>query len=378
MHKKQKTFLILLTAMNLRLPITAIAPLFGDIQKTLNVNSTVTALLVTIPLFCFSIGAVIAPRLNNIFGIRPLLIFTNGLLLLANILRPINTVTLLLSTFLIGSSIALLNILIPIMVSQTTTELPETTRLTSYYSVTMNSISAIATAIAIPLANIFGWNNILRGFAIPALFAFMISLLPTPFTKPKKDSTTQGLLDTLFYDKIAQRLIIFMGLQSLIFYSLISWLPTIYQSFGASAGKSGILLSIFQFIGIPAAIVLNYFTDTKKILLVLGTGYLIGITTLFWSGIGLWISAIILGFTTSLIFSVALNMIATSSNRPIQIANRSALAQSIGYLLAAIGPVFFGRLHDNFHSWLIILIILAFLMILTILTGIRVTENIKS
>lgn len=55
MHKKQKTFLILLTAMNLRLPITAIAPLFGDIQKTLNVNSTVTALLVTIPLFCFSI-----------------------------------------------------------------------------------------------------------------------------------------------------------------------------------------------------------------------------------------------------------------------------------------------------------------------------------
>ncbi|PMD68784.1 MFS transporter [Companilactobacillus nuruki] len=361
MHKKQKTFLILLTAMNLRLPITAIAPLFGDIQKTLNVNSTVTALLVTIPLFCFSIGAVIAPRLNNIFGIRPLLIFTNGLLLLANILRPITTVTLLLSTFLIGSSIALLNILIPIMVSQTTTELPETTRLTSYYSVTMNSISAIATAIA-----------------IPALFAFMISLLPTPFTKPKKDSTTQGLLDTLFYDKIAQRLIIFMGLQSLIFYSLISWLPAIYQSFGASAGKSGILLSIFQFIGIPAAIVLNYFTDTKKILLVLGTGYLIGITTLFWSGIGLWISAIILGFTTSLIFSVALNMIATSSNRPIQIANRSALAQSIGYLLAAIGPVFFGRLHDNFHSWLIILIILAFLMILTILTGIRVTENIKS
>ncbi|MFC6177718.1 MFS transporter [Companilactobacillus huachuanensis] len=377
MHKNQRIFLILLTAMNLRLSVTAITPLFTAIQKTLNVDSTITALLVTIPLLCFSIGAVITPWLNQRFGLRPLLIFTNGLLILANILRPINVAFLLVGTLLIGIAISLLNVLVPVMISQTTHETSEITKLTSYYSVIMNILAAIATATAIPLANLFGWANVLRGFAIPVLLTFIASLLLTPFPKSAAVENPQKLLKTLLHDKAAQKLTIFMGLQSLIFYSLISWLPAIYQSLGATSSEAGMLLSIFQFVGIPAAIALNYLTDTKKLFIILATGYSLGMITIFWHGIGWWLSAIILGFTAALIFSVALNLIATSSTQVTKIANRSALAQSLGYLLAATGPVILGRLHDSFHSWSVVLIMLIILMGLTILAGVRVVNHQK-
>lgn len=375
MHKNQKVILMLLTAMNLRLSVTTITPLFTAIQKGMHVDSTITALLVTIPLFCFSIGAVITPWLNKTFGIRPLLILTNGILIFANVLRPINTVTLLISTLLIGMSISLLNVLVPVMISQTAVNTAGITKLTSYYSVTMNVIAAIATAAAIPLASIFGWAHVLQGFAIPALLAFAVSLFPTPFTKVEEENNSQGLLKTLLHDKTAQRLTIFMGLQSLIFYSLISWLPAIYQSLGASESMAGILLSIFQFVGIPAAIALNYLTNPKKLFTILAVGYLFGMGLMVWSGIGWWLSAIILGFTASLIFSVALNFIGTSSSNVAKIANRSALAQSLGYLLAATGPVIFGHLHDTFSSWKIVLIILIVLMILTIIAGLNIVRK---
>lgn len=375
MHKNQKVILMLLTAMNLRLSVTAITPLFTAIQRALQVDSTITALLVTIPLFCFSIGAVITPWLNKTFGLRPLLILTNGILIFANVLRPINTVTLLISTLLIGMSISLLNVLVPVMISQTATNTAGITKLTSYYSVTMNVIAAIATAAAIPLAKTFGWAHVLQGFAIPALLAFAVSLFPTPFTKHVEENNSQGLIKTLLHDKTAQKLTIFMGLQSLIFYSLISWLPAIYQSLGASESMAGVLLSIFQFVGIPAAIALNYLTDPKKLLTILSVGYLFGMGLMLWHGIGWWLSAIVLGFTASLIFSVALNFIGTSSTNVAKIANRSALAQSLGYLLAATGPVIFGHLHDTFSSWNLVLIILVILMSLTIMAGLNVVRK---
>lgn len=375
MQKNNKIILIMLTAMNLRLSVTAVTPLFNLIQRDLKVDSTITALLVTIPLLCFSVGAVLAPWLNRKFGLKPLLITSSGLLVLANLFRPINTTTLLIGTFFIGCAIALLNVLVPVMISQTVSDEAGTTKLTSYYSVTMNVIGALGTAAAIPLATVFGWENVLKGFAIPAALTYLASLLSNSFTTKKHlDTVQESLVKTLLHDKKARKLIIFMGLQSLIFYSLISWLPSIYQAFGASESEAGLLLSVFQFIGIPAALALNFISNKKHLLWGLLIGYLIGLGFILLPHFGWWISAIVLGFTASLIFSTALNFIATSSSNLTKIANRSALAQSLGYLLAAVGPIIFGRLHD-IGNWQIVLGVLLLLMIATIIAGFQIIRQ---
>lgn len=376
MPKNIKITLILITAMNLRLAVTAVTPLFSAIQRTLRVDSTLTALLVTLPLLCFAGGAIVAPRLINRFGIRPLIFFTNGVLLLANLLRPLTTGTLLMGTLLIGLAVALLNVLVPTMVAQVTTT-GAAARLTSYYAVTMNVVAAIGTAGAIPLAHLWGWQAVLMGFALPAA-ATLIMATRLPRHSFQQAVTTSAapisLGATLRHDPHAWKLTLFMGLQSLIFYSLTTWLPTIFQTLGASAALAGTLLAVFQVVGIPAALVLNAITNLRRLLVLLVIGYLGGMAALLWSGIGWWLAAGLLGFTCSLIFSLALTLIATSSQHVGIIANRSAIAQSLGYLLAAIGPVIFGRIHDSLGSWSPVLLILLGLMLATIISGLWVAQ----
>ncbi|MGY5340564.1 hypothetical protein [Levilactobacillus spicheri] len=294
--------------MNLRLAVTAVTPLFGTIQHALHVSGTLPALLVTIPLLCFAGGAMVTPRLSRQVGIKPLLLITNGLLIGANLCRPSSLGALVLGTLLIGGAITVLNVLIPIMIAQTTTSQPP-------------------------------------------------------------------VFTLLRHDRQARVLTLFMGLQSLIFYSLVTWLSTIFQALGATADQAGQLLAAFQFIGIPAALVLNRVTNDRWLLTILAGGYLLGMLSLGWSGLGWWLAALLLGFTCSLIFSTALTWIATSSPVTNQVAARSAVAQSLGYLLAAGGPVVFGRLHEWGHSWSPVLLSFLVLMGLTIAVGTRVLQQ---
>ncbi|GEO68171.1 MFS transporter [Levilactobacillus acidifarinae] len=382
MFKNAKTTLILLTAMNLRLAVTAITPLFGTIQRALHVTSATTALLVTIPLLCFAGGALLTPRLHQRFGAQPLLLTSTGLLVIANLLRPTNTFCLLIGTLLIGLAIAALNVLVPIMIAQTSSSHATTTRLTSYYAVTMNVVAAVGTALAIPLAQLWGWATVLRSFALPAAVTLGVTLwVKLPRSPRQTQSTTAdhaNLLSLLVHDRTARLLTLFMGLQSLVFYSLIAWLPDIFHALGATTTQAGNLLAVFQLVGIPAALVLNWVTNPRHLLWGLGAGYLVGLLSLAWTGAGWWVAASVLGFTAALIFSLALNLIATSSAVVTTVAHRSALAQSVGYLLAATGPVLLGQLHDVTHTWFPVLGLFLLLMGLTIGLGFRLAHRLAN
>lgn len=378
MRKNQAIILILFTAMNLRLAVTAITPLFTAIQSSFQVGSSVTALLVTLPLLCFAGGAILVPRLQRIWGRKSLLVLATGLLMIANLIRPNNLFLLLSGTVLIGLAIALLNVLIPVMVAQAATSNLMAVRLTSYYAVVMNLMATLGTALVTPLTSWLGWQTVLRLFAIPALLALIVSLKsPATPAAPKTPATphTNGLWATLRHDQAARNLTLFMGLQSLIFYSLIAWLPAIFHSLGATASEAGLLAAVFQLVGIPAALVLNLITKQRHVMGIIATGYLAGSLCLFGSHWGWWLAAGILGFTCSLIFSTALTLIATSGSEPTQIASYSALAQSLGYLLAAVGPVTLGRLHDLTHRWQPVLECLMVLMAVTVYLGFRVLHH---
>ncbi|MCB5232511.1 MFS transporter [Levilactobacillus brevis] len=363
---KKLTPLILLLAMNLRLAVTAIPPLFGIIQQHLHITNTTTALLVTLPLICFAIGALAAPRLIHQLGIGPLLLLTTGILVIANIGRPINRLTLIGGTILIGGAIALLNILIPTLIAATTPS--RVTQMTSYYSLTMNLIAAIGTAIILPLATVWGWTTAMQLLGLPAGFALLASVFYR-HTLPTRWRVTSTTNVHWKLDRSTTLLALFMGCQSLIFYTLTTWLPTIYQAFGASAAEAGTLLSVFQLVGIPAALVLTYRWHFQRLLPLILLGYLVGLTCLLWRGWGHWLSAIILGFTCSLVFTLALNLIATSSRQVTVVAQRSAIAQSCGYLLAAVGPLLLGQLNHIFASWQPGLLLIGGLMILTVSIG---------
>nr|WP_241972095.1 hypothetical protein [Serratia odorifera] len=81
-----------------------------------------------------------------------------------------------------------------------------------------------------------------------------------------------------------------------------------------------------------------------------------------------WLVFAGLGAGSSLV--LALSFFGLRSQHHQQAALLSGMAQSVGYLLAAVGPTLFGLLHDLTQSWNVPLGILLGLTLLQMLFGI--------
>ncbi|MEN3534575.1 MFS transporter [Microbispora sp. ZYX-F-249] len=148
----------------------------------------------------------------------------------------------------------------------------------------------------------------------------------------------------------------FMGLQSLTFYVLLAWLPTVFQAAGLPADEAGYLLGLTNLVQIPAALVVPLHAGRARsqaphvavaALLTIGgyLGVLLAPTTTPW----LWM--IVLGLGQGASIALALLIITLRAPDPSSVTALSAVAQSSGYLLAAIGPLAFGLLHELSGGW---------------------------
>ncbi|MCY9806592.1 MFS transporter [Lentilactobacillus senioris] len=380
MSKKYLTMVVVLIAANLRLAVTGMTPIFSTIQSAWKVDSTYTSLLMTIPLLCFAIGAMLTPQILKQIGLNWFVALSAVLLAVANLLRVINVATMLTGTILVGLAIAFLNVLVTTIIAQYRPS--DATQLTSYYSLTMSLFSAIGMGLVVPMSNLVSWQFSIQLFSIPAIIALIVWLLSqkklqTGLQQPIKKTDAQPIsfMQTLLHDHYAWLLALFMGLQSLIFYSLNTWLPSIYVDHGVSSATAGFMLSLFQLIGIPSALLLTWIFNKRIILTIILIGYVGGMLSILLNGIGLWISALLLGFTSALIFTLAMALITSSSNRMEVIAVRSGFAQFIGYLIAAVGPLLFGQLHSVTGGWLSVIITFIIFMVVTISIGFKITAS---
>jgi CP family cyanate transporter-like MFS transporter len=166
-----------------------------------------------------------------------------------------------------------------------------------------------------------------------------------------------------------------MGLQSLIFYTIVAWLPSVLTSHGLSATTAGLLFSIFQIIGAPFAYLVPRATtkasNLKLLMISLLIGYLsgIGILIMFNATWLLILACIIVGITTASIFTLSLSMITTISTTPQEAGSVGGIVQSIGYLIASVGPTMFGVIESTLGNWSQTLIILITISIINILVG---------
>jgi CP family cyanate transporter-like MFS transporter len=166
---------------------------------------------------------------------------------------------------------------------------------------------------------------------------------------------------------------VFMGLQSIAFYVLMAWLPTIEQSRGVAATTAGIHLSIFLLISVFASLaaggILHRGSDQR--LVSFTSGALMVVTFL---GLALapdltllWVLLGAIGCGALIVIALSLFSLRTV-NFP-QAASLSGMAQSVGYGLAAVGPVMFGGLRDLSGGWTLPLLVTAGIMAVVALTG---------
>jgi CP family cyanate transporter-like MFS transporter len=84
---------------------------------------------------------------------------------------------------------------------------------------------------------------------------------------------------------------------------------------------------------------------------------------------------VLLGLGQGACFSLALTFFALRASDPEHAAALSGMAQSIGYLLAAVGPFLFGLLRDATHAWTVPLVLLFAVAVCLLITGLGAARD---
>lgn len=342
---------VVILAANLRAPLTMVGPLVPELQRELGLSHAAAGALTTIPLLAFAFLAPVAAAFARRFGIERTLFGSLVVLLAGELIRPLSgEFSLFLGTALIGAAIAVDNVLMPALIKDTFSE--RVGLMMGVYTVTMNMSAAFASGIAVPLADGWGlgWQGAFRFWALLAALALAVWLPQARRWEP--DGAPSGSRrSTLWRSWLAWQVTLFMGLQSFFFYCVVTWLPELGQSKGLAPGAAGWLLFFFQFAQLPMMFVspmLAERMDNQKALigsavLCMGAG-----TLAFFGGQGwwLWAGALVAGIGAGMAFSLAMMLFTLRTRHPLAAAQLSAMAQSVGYLLAAAGPPLFGVLYD--------------------------------
>lgn len=362
---------ILCIAINLRPALASVGPLITDIGKGTGLSNSLLGLLTTLPLLAFGIISVITPLFTKKFGIGGTLLGAMLLLAIGIGIRSIDSVpALYLGTLLLGVAIAFGNVLLPSLTKRNFSE--NFGFVTSLYASTMALGASLAAGLSVPFAEDagLGWRGSLGVWAVLAFLGALVWLPQVSrLTKTVPSRSFAHAIKTLTRSRLAWQVALFMGLQSLTFYVILAWLPAILQSRGYDASFAGWMLSLCQATGILGSLVVPTLAgkrkDQRKIVVFLVLTETAGLTGLLIPALGpvaIWVSLI--GFVLGGTFGLALLFIVLRSKDADSAAELSGMAQSIGYFVAATGPLIFGALFDFTQSWtypIILLFTIAFI-----------------
>lgn len=352
---------IIVTAFNLRPAITSVGPVIGLIRDDVGLSNWSAGVITSLPLLAFAGISPLAPKIGNRYSNERALLIGLILLLFGIAIRSVTSVILLfMGTFLVGIGVAFCNVLLPAVIKE---KFPKKAELmTGVYSTAMGAMAATASGLSIPVAKGlgFGWQVALLIWAAPAFLGIVVwSYLSKK--RQKRDEQNQGKTtphdNRIWKSPLAWQVALFMGFQSFLFYVTISWLPEMLHDYGVSIATGGWMLSFMQVVSLPFSFLIPVLAGRFRsqwgivcmlVLCNIGgySGLLFGHSYVVMIG-----SVILIGAGLGGMFPLALTLLGMRARNARQASELSGMAQSLGYLLAAIGPMFIGYLYDITGSW---------------------------
>jgi CP family cyanate transporter-like MFS transporter len=366
---------VVLVAINLRPSIAAVGPLVSDIRADTGLSSTALGLLTTLPLLAFGAVSTLTPLVIRRIGIERAVALALALIGVGTAARAAPAVALLfLGTGVMGVGIALGNVLLPALAKR---DFPRHTGpMTSLYSSVMGLGATIAAGVSAPLALTLGWRPSLGSWAVLAVAALVAWIPITRRRLPIPGSRRRGsAFRTLGRSRLAWQVALFMGFQSLTFYVILAWLPDLLHDRGLPITTAGWLLALSQATGVLGTAVVPLYAgrlaDQRRIVWALGISEALALAGLLLPALGpttVWVALI--GFVLGGTFGLALLLLVLRAPDAEIAGELSGMAQSIGYLVAAVGPTAFGFLHDLTAGWEIPLLFLAAVLAGKVWTGV--------
>ncbi|HEY3992136.1 MAG TPA: MFS transporter [Ktedonobacteraceae bacterium] len=376
---------IILLTLNLRACITGVGPLVGAIRGATGLSGTLAGLLTTLPLIAFGAVSPLAPRLSRKWGIESMLLVSMVGLACGVLLRSLPALSLLfLGTALMGAAIAISNVLLPSLIKR---DFPRQVGLmTAIYSTLVSASGALADGVSIPLAQNagLGWRGSLAFWALPAGLTALLwlpLLRPSARASERAQTTSTYVVRGVWRSPLAWQVTLYMGLQSWTFYIVVAWFPAIFESHGLSPANAGWLLSLLQLSGVFGSFIVPQIAGRMRSQRVLVVSTILlaliayaGILSGAFGLIILW--CLLLGLAQGAYLGLALLFFILRTPDARSAAELSGMAQSIGYLLAATGPLLFGWLHDITNTWTFPLLALSAVTLVLLGVGIGAGRNV--
>ncbi|MFC6203114.1 CynX/NimT family MFS transporter [Psychrobacter urativorans] len=375
------TFWLVLCAMillgtNMRAPIVALGSIAPVVQEALNISETQIGWLGAVPMLTFALGALISPSIGKRFGIENTLIAMIIMLTIGMMIRAfIPTWTGFLSgTVILTLAIGFANTLAaPVIKQRTPNNIPLVTGL---FSLTMTVTAGIVAGVVLPLSESIGWQWALGSWSFLSMLAIAIWVFLrfrlgsssdqiAPVTAQKSSNIS------IWRTGLGWQIGVFLGLQSLLYYTVASFLPSILVSKGMSAVSAGQMGSVFQFMAPLSILSLTWLINRGRPIQALAVSAailnVIGIAGLSYASTDwAWLWSGMMGIGCSAIFTLTIMLFSLRTYTTNQASELSGMSQFVGYVIAFFGPLGTGWLHEVTDNWDLPLLITLILMIINV------------
>jgi CP family cyanate transporter-like MFS transporter len=351
--------LIVLTALCLRISIASVPPVLDEIRRGVPLGGAAAGILTTLPVLCMGVGAPLALVVARRVGLAAGLALVCLAIAVGILLRvPGGVVPLMIGTALAGLGIAAGNVLVPSLIKEDFQDRVGLT--TGAYTMALTAGGALAAGLTVPIEDVVGggWQAALAVWAVPALLG---ALLWGPRAARGIRRMRGGLASPtpakgLWRQPLAWQVTGYIGFQSLGFYSVLSWLPAILRDQGLSRATAGALLSVVLIAGMPAALIapsLAARRRSQRPAVVFTVGLLavgmLGVLLVSPRLALVW--PILIGTAQGSSLGLMFLFFAMRSRDSTQAGQLAAMAQTVGYLIAAVGPLAVGLIHELTGGW---------------------------
>jgi CP family cyanate transporter-like MFS transporter len=369
---------VCLVAANMRPAITGLGPLLDQIGADTGMAPAALGVLAAVPLAAWAVFSPLAHDLSRRFGQPRVLLGALLVLLAGTLVRSLTTPVagLWIGTAVIGIGIAIINVLMPAVVKREFAG--RVAAVTAVYTALLAGLGAVSSGVVVPISHIevggapAGWQT--------ALLVTGAGLLPFAIAgwwwahrgagdARERQPSPRGRTG-IWGDPVAWLVAVYMGLQASMFYMFVTWLAPLSMSIGRSEVVAGVDVMVYQLFSLAGCLLLPLILRgalERWAPALIPSLAIVGVAGLMIAPGGVLVWGSLIGLTGGATLAMSLTLMAQRARDHDTSAALSGMSQSVGYVIAALGPIAFGALHTLTGGWLLPLaLVLAVLAALTV------------
>ena len=348
---------IFFLAANMRSPLAALGPVVPMVQQSLGIGESHIGWLGALPMLMFALGSLISPTIGKRFGLENTLIASLIAITLGIVFRSIwaSWLPFLFATLLFSLAIGFTNTFAAPVIKQRTPE--HIALMTSIYSLTMTLFAGSVAGVVYPLATHVGWQWSLGIWAIVGMIAVAVWVwlrmrlgsshhIGNGSSNPITETATPKTV-SVWTAPLAWQLAIFMGLQSLLFYTMVSFLPSIWLDKGLTPVQAGHMATIYFWMAPVTIVAMTWLIKRGMTASIIAIGSslvnVIGVAGIAYAPLSMaWLWSGLIGVGCAGIFTLCILLFSLRTDTPNEASRLSGMAQAVGYVIAFL--VLGGRL----------------------------------